>query len=673
MTWFINDPKVLTVLETIVNLAGPNYALPYDSSAQPANGSNMLADDLLQFNMPGGTKVQGIADPAAVTSMGKAISGLMVVIAPFLSAYELILPILGVIRGIIEIICAMMNPFSVIAAVIRLFSKWIPAFISLFPPFAGIIIILSIIKVILSIILFIMTVIVPMFQLIKHDIQSLALAFGADGNEQQKSAEREKLLALIIELLNQTGLLNVIKPILDIVLAILSLAGGYPCGGGGGKGPPVGSIVAGINLGNGYDLTGIVTGPHPGSDTTCCTDNVCPPIFRNPPQGQAIILPRTYHTWKNDAFPFFSWNIITLTGNKDLPSIAPYVQSLQQQLGSQVAEPVSESNIAGDPINLATFNIQLTNRRGQQTALIPIIQINGNNILVIEPGLITMMGAVSYKIVPNWDILVAKSIVGLACHPAVAAARNALTAQFADIETPAIVKIPELAHVGPDFTDFVSNLNKTLADTNTAVSDIIASDPIPRPPEAPITEPEFTYDTTPIDNLQNDAINFIDNYINNLRSIMSTIISKIANPVNSLFDVDKTLVAAGIADKAVVSVTIKDATGSLLAKQLPGGVNIDVKIFTTFGTISNQKLDTSTGLVTADLTSLFPGTAILTAKINGQYITEFIDSTTTATEELTVKFISDAVLPKRRLVSKQNASDIAHSTTGNIEKIPGGK
>ena len=78
MTWFINDPKVLTVLETIVNLAGPNYALPYDSSAQPANGSNMLADDLLQFNMPGGTKVQGIADPAAVTSMGKAISGLMV-------------------------------------------------------------------------------------------------------------------------------------------------------------------------------------------------------------------------------------------------------------------------------------------------------------------------------------------------------------------------------------------------------------------------------------------------------------------------------------------------------------------------------------------------------------------------------------------------------------------
>ena len=56
-------------------------------------------------------------------------------LSPAISAYALLLPVLGVIRGIIEILCCLMNPFCIIPAIIRLFVKWIPPFISLFPPF----------------------------------------------------------------------------------------------------------------------------------------------------------------------------------------------------------------------------------------------------------------------------------------------------------------------------------------------------------------------------------------------------------------------------------------------------------------------------------------------------------------------------------------------------------
>ena len=617
MAWFISDPSVIAILETITALAGPSFALPYDSSIQPPNGSDMVADDLLQFKLPGGSQVQSITDPSSVTSMGRAISGLMAVISPFISAYTMILPILGVIRGIIEVICALMNPWALVGAVIRLFRKWIPAFLSLFPPLAGVVIILSIIKMILAIVFFIMTTIVPMFQLIKHDIQALDALIAGGGNPQQIAAEETKLTALAAELLNQTGLLNVIKPILEIVMAILQLAGGKPCKHKKRSNcPPT-------------NLTGVVASTPCDEDETCCDDNVCPPAFTNPPAGQALVLPAVYA----NAPSFFAWTISTLTGNSNLPQIAPYIQSAQQ-LSAQLSEPVNEAHIAGESGNSATFNIQITGRRGQQTITDPIIQISGNDIIVIDPALATAVGVVQYKIVPNWDILVAKNIVGLGCHPDIAAARDSLDNQFNDIETPALQQYPELGNIG--FDTFVNNLNQQLN----------------------IGPP---YSTAAIDAYQSNTIALCNGFVDNLKNIMNSVLSKTANPINTGFAVDKNIVKAGGTDKAVISVIPKDSAGVSIAKQLPQGVGVNVQLFSTFGIISNQTTDNSTGMITADLTSLFSGAAILTAQINGQYITEF-SGNAAITQELSVQFISDAVLPKRRSVV-----DLS------VEKEPGGK
>jgi len=624
MTWFINDPNILATLQTITQLAGPNFALPYDDSSQPSDGSKLMSDNLLQIQSPGGIKISPSGDPTKTNHMGSAISSLLTVFSPFVYAYSLILPILGVIRGIIEVLCALKNPFAVIKAIIRLFKKWIPAFLSLFPPTAGLLLILGVIKIILAIVLFILTVVVPIYQLIKRNLQILTNAT----NEQQKAACKEKLKTLIVELLKQTGLLNVVKPILEIVMAILRLFSGKPCKKKKSKGKA--------------DLTKVVLSVDvDDADDTCCDDNVCPPVFKSPPKGRATIVPTSF----SDAPPYFAWKISTITGNSGLSQISPYIQSFQQQLNSQLDEPVSEAQTAGSSGNSASFNVKITGRRGQQTATMPIVKIKGNDITVINPSLFTMIGAVQYEIIPNWEVLIAYDVVGLACHPDVAAARDSI--EYPD--TPGIDIVPELDNIG--FDKFVSDLNALIDSTNKVV----------------LGEPPFD-----IDGIQNDMVNLLINFINNLKNIMNRTLSKITSPLNSELDVDKNLVKAGETDKAIISVIPRDATGALIAQQLPDGVSVDVKLFTDFGTISNQVLNSSTGVVTADIVSLFSGVATITAKINNEYIVEFSNDSK-ITREVSVRFISDAVLPKRRLVSKQSAGDIAHGTSGGSQREPGGK
>ena len=327
----------------------------------------------------------------------------------------------------------------------------------------------------------------------------------------------------------------------------------------------------------------------------------------------------------------FAWSISTLNGNSDLSQIIPYIQS-SQQLSAQVGSSVSEAQVAGASGNQATFSVKLTGKRGQQTVTDPIIQIEGSIITVIDPTLITMLGVVQYEVIPNWDVLVAKNIVGLGCHPDVAAARDSLDNQFGDIETPALLQLPELGDIG--FDAFSNTLSALL-----------------QPP----------YDLNTIDAVQDNMLTLCNNFMDNLKNIMNSVLSKIANPINSEFSVDKNLVKADGQDAAVISVTPRDSTGTPLAKQLPSGVGVDVTLFTDFGVISDQSLNSSTGVVTANITSLFSGTATLTAQINGQYITEF-SGNSAITQELGVTFISDAVLPKRRSIVEVNT-----------EREPGGK
>ncbi|MFA5023431.1 MAG: hypothetical protein WC523_00540 [Patescibacteria group bacterium] len=614
--WFINNPTVLGVLQVLVTSAGPNFTLPYDSSLPLPDGVSMISDDLLKYKLPGGSIMQSMSEPGITKSMGTAINNLLSLLSPFMSAYMLLLPIMGVIRGLIEIICAMPNWFAVIRAVIRLFRKWLPPFIALFPPLAGILLVLGIIKLILAAILFVLTTIIPIYELIKHDVSALiALLNDTDSNRAQIKAERRKIEALLVEILNQIGVLNVLKPILETIMAILRLAGGRPCKKGNG-------------------------------DETCCGDDTCPPVLTNPPKGIGAILKYSF----SDSLPLMAWKIKTLTGNSQLYKITPYMQSLKQQLDSQLDEPVDEAVSAGQTGNSSHFSVRVTNNRGNEK-IIPILKIKNPDIIVVDPTLSEMIGAVRYEIVPNWDMLVAHNIVGLGCHPSVIDAKDSLDNQFGDTETPAAEQIPELADIGDQFDDMLSGLNDSISRTRDSVAN---------------------NDVSGINAEEENITNDLNAFGNNMKRIMNTILSHISNTLNSELNVNKNFVKAGGSDLAVISVIPRDSTGALLASNLPDGVGITVDIFTDFGVITNQTLNNSTGIVTAEIRSLLSGTATVTARINGEFIEE-LDNNSVVTKEIEIKFVSGAVLPKRRLTSKQSTNNTAHTILDNVDREPGGK
>src|ERR1700727_1730693 len=83
--------------------------------------------------------------PDISKSIADAIMTLLDQFMPFLMLYKFLLPVLNLIICIIEVLCALMNPFALIAALNRLFTVCIPAFLALFPIFALILLIISII------------------------------------------------------------------------------------------------------------------------------------------------------------------------------------------------------------------------------------------------------------------------------------------------------------------------------------------------------------------------------------------------------------------------------------------------------------------------------------------------------------------------------------------------
>ena len=69
---------------------------------------------------------------------------------------------------------------------------------------------------------------------------------------------------------------------------------------------------------------------------------------------------------------------------------------------------------------------------------------------------------------------------------------------------------------------------------------------------------------------------------------------------------------------------------------------------------------------------IFVNKALSNVKINDEYISEF-SGNTERVKEVSVKFVSDAIMPKRRFVSKPRPNSPKHNTTNVTEREPGVK
>jgi hypothetical protein len=645
---FIQDPTVITIIQTVLDIAGSNFQPPYSGTEQPYLAAAFNAETLLQYDQPGGTASRPTAETAISQGIGSAINALMTVLMPFISAYGLILPILGVIRGIIEVICAMMNPFAVIKAVIRLFAKWIPPFISLFPPLAGVIIIISTIKLILAIVFYIMTEVIPTLQLIKENIKAVKEGFNSK-NESKKDAARAKIKKILILLANKSGAMAVLLPLLQIILLLLKLVAGFPCS----------KKKTRKAKGKRMDITKVPANFAELEDTSCCDDDVCPPEITVPPSskdtGSALLLPAFF----GDCYSIPGFAFKLFTNNSKVKKLRKYNNSLIDQLNAQLCPDQEINSVCppgSDADDCPPFKVKITSRRGSGKSLTTnCTSISGSVITIVHPQARSMIGAVNYEIIPNYNILVMHNLIGLACHPDVAAAQEAAE-PAEDMDIPLEAKFP-LANdaIGASFNT-ANEINTQLAALN-RVSDQIDDDA------------NFPFDdqAAEIDRIQDSLIDTLNNHANQLTDALNSTLATASNRFNSLLEVDKNLAKANGQDIVTITVTPRDGAGADIAKNLPTGVSINVQLFTDFGVISNQRVDSANGVILADLTSTVPGTASVSAKINTEFISDRNVDGTESIRELQVRFVADAILPKRRKVStplKGGAQGTIVSPTG---------
>jgi hypothetical protein len=198
---------------------------------------------------PGALKPQ--LNPNYGKDVFDAIMKLLDQFMPFLMLYKFFLPVLELIICIIEVLCALMNPFKLVRALNRLFTQCIPAFLNLFPIFALVIMIISLLLLILALIEYIVAQIIKFIEIVTRNILALQKSF-ADGDAESIKAIALKLGSLLCIFQNLFVLFAIFNIIIQVIKDILALVFAIP---------PCEDSAA-------EDLDG------------CCTPDVCPSIVK---------------------------------------------------------------------------------------------------------------------------------------------------------------------------------------------------------------------------------------------------------------------------------------------------------------------------------------------------------------------------------------------------------
>lgn len=235
----------------------PGFGVPFSPRLPAFPFPDGFPEDLndlwntLSMILPAGT-----LKPSLNPNFGKdvfdAIMSLLDKFFPFLMLYKFFLPILNLIICIIEVLCALMNPFKLIRALKRLFRNCIPEFLSLFPIFALIVMLLSLLFLLLALIEYIILQILRIIQMLLRNIRALVKAVQrADAGS--LAAITKKLGILLCSFQNIFVILAIFAVIIQVIKDILKLLF---------KIPPCDD--------------------NDSSDTeNCCTPEVCPDFIRN--------------------------------------------------------------------------------------------------------------------------------------------------------------------------------------------------------------------------------------------------------------------------------------------------------------------------------------------------------------------------------------------------------
>lgn len=183
------------------------------------------------------------------------VANILSQIAPFMSFYNFIMACLRIIVCVIEVLCAIPNPFAVAQKLKVLFTECLPPFLNLFPFSALVVMIVSLLLLILAIIEYIITVVISIVEQIISNLE--VLASGVTLSDAQSTlAAAQKIASLLCFIQNILAIFVALAAIMAIVETLAKLAG------------------FGICADNDED--------------GCCTPDICPAFIKNTPDGITV-------------------------------------------------------------------------------------------------------------------------------------------------------------------------------------------------------------------------------------------------------------------------------------------------------------------------------------------------------------------------------------------------
>jgi hypothetical protein len=223
-----------------------------------------------------------------------AIANLLNKLAPFLAFYKFIQALLNIILCIIDIFCALMNPWATVKAVKRLFKKCLPDFLALFPWLALILMILALILLLIALIEYIIQRIIDYIKQLLANIEVLRSAIQKHGEDDILKAVQKmsNLLCLIEQLF---AILLAVAALFAIVRPLMDISGRSVCSKGGGGSSDDGDLTI----------------------SACCSEDFCPDFIADySPDGPVSITGKfIYQRQVNTAIPaefsFLTTNSLT--------------------------------------------------------------------------------------------------------------------------------------------------------------------------------------------------------------------------------------------------------------------------------------------------------------------------------------------------------------------------
>jgi hypothetical protein len=189
--------------------------------------------DQLKINWPGGLSLPNPDE--LMKTIWDGVAALLNQLAPFLSYYRFFMALLNMIICIIEVLCALMNPWATYKAIRKLYRTCLPDFLNLFPWLALIAMIIALLLLLLALLEYLLNM---LEQFIKDLLANLiALGKAVQLNDVDSQLQIARKLAYILCMIEQLfAILIAFQAIMAIIQALMDMAGVGICARSSGSG-----------------------------------------------------------------------------------------------------------------------------------------------------------------------------------------------------------------------------------------------------------------------------------------------------------------------------------------------------------------------------------------------------------------------------------------------------